>query len=201
MSQMISSSLKPIVTKVINPVARLALRFGLTPNVVTLLGTVGLVISAFYFLPHGRFFAGSLAITLFSLSDLFDGAMARLSNLGASKWGAFLDSTLDRISDAAIHAGVAIYLIKKDDALAFVVIFAMVLGFLISYIRAKAEALGIECTVGIAERTERLAIALFAIGLYGLGISVALVAGFWLLTILGLITVIQRVLVVKRATS
>ena len=198
---MISSSLKPIVTKVINPVARLALRFGLTPNVVTLLGTVGLVISAFYFLPHGRFFAGSLAITLFSLSDLFDGAMARLSNLGASKWGAFLDSTLDRISDAAIHAGVAIYLIKKDDALAFVVIFAMVLGFLISYIRAKAEALGIECTVGIAERTERLAIALFAIGLYGLGISVALVAGFWLLTILGLITVIQRVLVVKRATS
>jgi CDP-diacylglycerol--glycerol-3-phosphate 3-phosphatidyltransferase len=201
MSQMISSSLKPIVTKVINPVARLALRFGLTPNVVTLLGTVGLVSSALYFLPHGRFFAGSLAITLFSLSDLFDGAMARLSNLGASKWGAFLDSTLDRISDAAIHAGVAIYLIKKDEALAFVVIFAMVLGFLISYIRAKAEALGIECSVGIAERTERLAIALFAIGLYGLGISVALVAGFWLLTILGLITVIQRVLVVKRATS
>jgi CDP-diacylglycerol--glycerol-3-phosphate 3-phosphatidyltransferase len=201
MSQMISSSLKPIVTKVINPVARLALRFGLTPNIVTLLGTVGLVSSALYFLPHGRFFAGSLAITLFSLSDLFDGAMARLSNLGASKWGAFLDSTLDRISDAAIHAGVAIYLIKKDEALAFVVIFAMVLGFLISYIRAKAEGLGIECTVGIAERTERLTIALFAIGLYGLGISVALVAGFWLLTILGLITVIQRVLVVKRATS
>jgi len=201
MSQMISSSLKPIVTKVINPVARLALRFGMTPNVVTLLGTVGLVSSALYFLPHGRFFAGSLAITLFSLSDLFDGAMARLSNLGASKWGAFLDSTLDRISDAAIHAGVAIFLIKKDEALAFVVIFAMVLGFLISYIRAKAEALGIECSVGIAERTERLAIALFAIGLYGLGISAALVAGFWLLTILGLITVIQRVLVVKRATS
>lgn len=198
---MISSSLKPIVTKVINPVARLALRLGLTPNVVTSLGTVGLVSSAFYFLPHGRFFAGSVAITLFSLSDLFDGAMARLSNLGASKWGAFLDSTLDRISDAAIYAGVAIYLIKKDEALVFVVIFAMVLGFLISYIRAKAEAFDIECTVGIAERTERLAIALFAIGLYGLGISVALVAGFWLLTILGLITVIQRVLVVKRATS
>ena len=198
---MISSSLKPIVTKVINPVARLALRLGLTPNVVTSLGTVGLVSSAFYFLPHGRFFAGSVAITLFSLSDLFDGAMARLSNLGASKWGAFLDSTLDRISDAAIYAGVAIYLIKKDEALVFVVIFAMVLGFLISYIRAKAEALDIECTVGIAERTERLAIALFAIGLYGLGISVALLAGFWLLTILGLITVIQRVLVVKRATS
>ena len=198
---MISSSLKPIVTKVINPVARLALRLGLTPNVVTSFGAVGLVSSAFYFLPHGRFFAGSVAITLFSLSDLFDGAMARLSNLGASKWGAFLDSTLDRISDAAIYAGVAIYLIKKDEALVFVVIFAMVLGFLISYIRAKAEALDIECTVGIAERTERLAIALFAIGLYGLGISVALVAGFWLLTILGLITVIQRVLVVKRATS
>lgn len=198
---MISSSLKPLVTKVINPVARFALRIGLTPNAVTFLGTVGLVISALYLLPSGRFFAGAIAITFFSLSDLFDGAMARISNRGASKWGAFLDSTLDRISDAAIHTGVAIYLIKKNSSTSYLVLLALVLGFLISYIRAKAEALGLECSVGIAERTERLAIALFSIGFYGLGLDSALTIGFSLLSILGFITVGQRVIVVKRATA
>jgi CDP-diacylglycerol--glycerol-3-phosphate 3-phosphatidyltransferase len=201
MSPMISSSLKPLVTKVINPVARFALRIGLTPNAVTFLGTVGLVISALYLLPSGRFFAGAIAITFFSLSDLFDGAMARISNRGASKWGAFLDSTLDRISDAAIHTGVAIYLIKKNSSTSYLVLLALVLGFLISYIRAKAEALGLECSVGIAERTERLAIALFSIGFYGLGLDSALTIGFSLLSILGFITVGQRVIVVKRATA
>jgi CDP-diacylglycerol--glycerol-3-phosphate 3-phosphatidyltransferase len=198
---MISSSLKPLVTKVINPVARFALRIGLTPNAVTFLGTVGLVVSALYLLPSGRFFAGSIAITFFSLSDLFDGSMARISNRGASKWGAFLDSTLDRISDAAIHTGVAIYLIKKNSSTSYLVLLALVLGFLISYIRAKAEALGLECSVGIAERTERLAIALFSIGFYGLGLDSALTIGFSLLSILGFITVGQRVIVVKRATA
>ena len=198
---MISSSLKPLVTKVINPVARFALRIGLTPNAVTFLGTVGLVISALYLLPSGRFFAGAIAITFFSLSDLFDGAMARISSRGASKWGAFLDSTLDRISDAAIHTGVAIYLIKKNSSTSYLVLLALVLGFLISYIRAKAEALGLECSVGIAERTERLAIALFSIGFYGLGLDSALTIGFSLLSILGFITVGQRVIVVKRATA
>ena len=196
---MISSSLKPSVTKVINPVARLALRLGFTPNSVTFLGTLGLVLSALILLPNGKFFVAAIAISFFSLSDLFDGAMARLSNSGPSKWGAFLDSTLDRIADAAIHAGVAIYLINQNNSLAYVVLFAMVSGFLISYIRAKAESLGIECSVGIAERTERLAIALFSIGFYGIGISFALIVGFSLLSILGCITVIQRVLVVKRA--
>jgi CDP-diacylglycerol--glycerol-3-phosphate 3-phosphatidyltransferase len=201
MSQMISSSLKPSVTKVINPVARLALRVGLTPNMVTFIGALGLVICALSLLPAGNFFSGAIAITIFSLSDLFDGAMARLSNEGSSKWGAFLDSTLDRIADAAIHIGVAVYLIRNENDMAYVVLLAMVTGFLISYIRAKAESLGIECSVGIAERTERLIIALFSIGFYGLGISYALHIGFSLLALLGFITVIQRVIVVKRNLS
>lgn len=198
---MISSSLKPSVTKVINPVAKMALRMGLTPNAVTFFGTLGLVISSLYFLPQGRFLMGSIAITIFALSDLFDGAMARLSNSGESKWGAFLDSTLDRVSDAAIHFGVAIYLIKQNNSVAYIVLFAMVSGFLVSYIRAKAEALNIECTVGIAERTERLAIALISLALFGIGILEAVPIGFTLLAILGLITAIQRLVVVKRASS
>lgn len=198
---MISSSLKPMVTKLINPVARLALRIGLTPNGVTLLGTLGLATCALYFLPRGQLFIGTIAICFFSLSDLFDGAMARLSQRGASKWGGFLDSTLDRISDAALHFGVAIYLIRKSDPLAYIVLLAMVLGFLISFIRAKAESLGIDCSIGIAERTERLLIALTAVGLSGLGVGYALSIGFWALLILGVITVMQRILVVKRAAS
>jgi CDP-diacylglycerol--glycerol-3-phosphate 3-phosphatidyltransferase len=201
MSQMISSSLKPTVTKVINPVARLALRVGLTPNMVTFIGTLGSVLCSLTLLPAGNFFLSAIAISIFSLSDLFDGAMARLSNKGSSKWGAFLDSTLDRIADAAIHVGVAIYLINKESSLAYVVLFALVTGFLISYIRAKAESLGIECSVGIAERTERLVIALFSIGFYGLGLTYALHIGFTLLALLGFITVVQRVIVVKRNLS
>jgi CDP-diacylglycerol--glycerol-3-phosphate 3-phosphatidyltransferase len=199
MSLMISSSLKPLVTKVINPIARIALRLGLTPNAVTFLGSAGLVISALYFLPRGQLFAGTIAITIFSLSDLFDGAMARISDSGASKWGGFLDSTLDRISDAAIHIGVAIYLVRKSDELVYLVLYALVTGFLISYIRAKAEALDIVCSVGIAERTERLAIALTSIGLAGLGVAYSLAIGFWLLATLGTVTVAQRILVVKKA--
>ncbi len=196
---MISSSLKPLVTKVINPIARIALRLGLTPNAVTFLGSAGLVISALYFLLRGQLFAGTIAITIFSLSDLFDGAMARISDSGASKWGGFLDSTLDRISDAAIHIAVALYLVRKNDELVYVVLYALVTGFLISYIRAKAESLDIACSVGIAERTERLAIVLTSIGLAGLGVPYSLAIGFWLLAILGTVTVAQRILVVKKA--
>lgn len=197
---MISSSLKPLVTKVINPVARLALRLGFTPNAVTFIGTLGLVISASYFLPRGQLFLGTMAITFFSLSDLFDGAMARISQTGASKWGGFLDSTLDRISDAAIHLGISIYLIQQSETLAYVVLCALVVGFLISYIRAKAESLNIECSAGIAERTERLALVLTSIGLAGLGVPYALAIGFWILLVLGTITVAQRILIVKKAT-
>ena len=102
MVSMISSALKPAVTRLINPVARFALRCGLTPNSVTVIGASGLVVSAAYFYSNEQFFIGTLVIALFSLSDLFDGAMARISQKGASAWGGFLDSTIDRITDSAI---------------------------------------------------------------------------------------------------
>ena len=86
---MISEVLKPAVTRIISPVARFFLRIGLTPNAVTAIGAACVVISAFYFFPQGEFFVGTLVISFFMLSDLFDGAMARISSRGASKWGAF----------------------------------------------------------------------------------------------------------------
>jgi CDP-diacylglycerol--glycerol-3-phosphate 3-phosphatidyltransferase len=196
---MLSASLKPAVTRAINPIARAALSLGLTPNSVTLIGALGLISSALYFYPRGDFFIGTIAISVFALSDLFDGAMARISQKGASPWGGFLDSTIDRLTDSAILVGVALFLIDRDDRITPVVLGALVLGSLVSYIRAKAESLQIECSSGIAERTERLIIALTSIGFEGLGVPYALTIGMWLLLILAAITVVQRILIVKAA--
>jgi CDP-diacylglycerol--glycerol-3-phosphate 3-phosphatidyltransferase len=196
---MLSARLKPAVTRVITPVASAALRLGVTPNAVTWAGAFGVVASAMYFYPRGDFFIGTLIICIFALSDLFDGTMARISQKGSSRWGGFLDSTIDRITDSAILIGITIYLITNDDRLATVVLVTLVVGMLVPYIRAKAESFGIECSGGIAERTERLIISLTAIGLDGLGIPFVLAGGMWLLAILGTFTVIQRMLIVKRA--
>jgi len=198
---MVSSAFKPAVTRVIAPVARAAVRVGITPNAVTLGGTVGTTIAALYFYPRGDLFVGTLVICFFALSDLFDGAIARLSRQGASNWGGFLDSTCDRLTDSAILGALAIYCIVEDLRITPVVIGCIVTGFLVSYIRAKSESYGIACTVGIAERTERLVIALTVIGFEGLDIPYALTAGIWLLFATGVITVAQRILVVKKGLA
>ena len=196
---MLSARLKPTVTRLITPVASMALRLGITPNAVTWIGAVGVVAAALYFYPKGEFFIGTLIICVMALSDLFDGTMARISKKGSSKWGGFLDSTIDRITDSAILVGVSIYLINKDEVLAVVVMVTLVTGILVPYIRAKAECFGIECSGGIAERTERLIISLASIGFSGLGVPYVLAIGMWLLALLGTYTVIQRMLIVKRA--
>ena len=196
---MLSARLKPAVTRVITPVAAVFLRMGITPNAVTWTGAIAVVTSALYFYPKGEFLIGTVIICVMALSDLFDGTMARLSQKGSSKWGGFLDSTIDRITDSAILVGMSIYLIDKEDPLVIVVIVTLVTGILVPYIRAKAECFGIECSGGIAERTERLIISLAAVGFEGLGIPYTLSIGMWLLAVLGTYTVLQRMLIVKRA--
>ncbi|NCX16119.1 MAG: CDP-alcohol phosphatidyltransferase family protein [Actinobacteria bacterium] len=196
---MLSRSLKPAVTRLITPVAASALRIGITANAVTWVGAVGVIASALFFYPRGDFFLGTAVITLFALSDLFDGTMARISKAGASKWGSFLDSTIDRVTDSAILLGVSIYLINHNDQLSFVSIATLVTGMLVPYIRAKAESFGIECSGGIAERTERLIMAMSAIALDGLGVPYVLAGGMWLLAGLGAVTVVQRMLIVRKA--
>jgi CDP-diacylglycerol--glycerol-3-phosphate 3-phosphatidyltransferase len=198
MGSMISSSLKPVITRLINPVARFAVKIGLTPNAITVAGACGVIGSASWFYPREEYFWGTLAIVFFALSDLFDGAMARISERGASSWGGFLDSTIDRITDAAIIIALIISLIAKEDPLAYLGLLVLVTGFLIPYIRAKAESFGIYCSVGIAERTERLIIILTSIGLHGLQVPYVLAGGLWLMAILGVITVFQRIFVVRR---
>ena len=198
---MISSALKPAVTRLINPLARAALRVGLTPNSVTILGALGLIISAAYFYSNEQYFVGTLVITAFALSDLFDGAMARISDKGATAWGGFLDSTIDRVTDSAIVISLALPLIRNEDVLAYPAIVALVTGILIPYIRAKAESFNIACSVGITERTERLIIILVAAGFHGLGVPYILAIGIWSLAILGLVTVIQRLQVVRKGLA
>jgi CDP-diacylglycerol--glycerol-3-phosphate 3-phosphatidyltransferase len=198
---MISNALKPAVTRLINPLARTALRAGLTPNSVTILGALGLIISAAYFYSNEQYFVGTLVVTFFVLSDLFDGAMARISEKGATSWGGFLDSTIDRVTDSAIVISLALPLIRNDDVLAYPAIVALVTGVLIPYIRAKAESFDIACSVGITERTERLIIILVAVGFHGLGVPYILAIGIWSLAVLGLVTVLQRLQVVRKGLA
>ena len=197
---MISDIFKPAVVRIISPTARGMLRIGLTPNSVTTIGAVGVIATSLIAYPNGHLFGGTVAICCLALSDLFDGTMARLSAQGPSKWGGFLDSTIDRVTDSAIAMGLLIYLARKDDPLSYVLLVSIVSGFLVSYIRAKAESLQIECKGGFAERTERLVILLTAIGFTGLGVSYILTVGVWALALASVFTVLQRMRIVWKAT-
>ena len=200
MCPMLANRFKAPVTAVITPLCRAALRIGITANALTVAGAFGSVISSLYFFSRGDFFIGTLVVSFFALSDLFDGTMARLSPQGSTSWGALIDSTLDRATDAAICAGILMYFYRHENTLtAYLALFALITGSLIPYIRAKAESLGIECSVGIAERAERLILLLVGTGLFGLGVTVAIDVSLVILSILGTITIIQRLRVVARS--
>ena len=199
MYPMIQRRFKAPVTAFITPICRALLRIGLSANAITVIGAAGATFSSIYFFARGDFLLGTLLVSLFALSDLLDGTMARISKTDGTRWGALLDSTLDRVSDAAIAIGIWIYLFDEGSDLHLVAIAALFLGGLIPYIRAKAESLGIECSVGFAERPERLIILLVGTGLFGLGLDFALGLSLWLLVFISLITVIQRMKVVHQA--
>lgn len=117
MYPMIQRRFKAPVTAFITPVCRALLRVGLSANAITVIGAVGVTCSSIYFFARGEFFLGTLMVTLFALSDLLDGTMARISKTDGTRWGALLDSTLDRISDAAIAIGIWIYLFDNGSDL------------------------------------------------------------------------------------
>jgi len=207
---MLRVPLKDGVTRLITPLSRSLLRAGISPNAMTLAGALGTWISALFFFPRGDLFIGTLVVTVFLLSDLFDGTMARLDGSKGSRFGALLDSTLDRISDAIVIFALMIWAESEDfsaqknlvDANLTIALLAIALltGFLISYIRARAEALAISCDVGVAERPERLIVLLVGTGFYGLGVMAALPLALVLLVSINVVTVIQRIIVVYRAS-
>ncbi len=193
-------------TKVFTPVVRLLLRMGISPDAVTVVGTLGVCAGALIFFPRGDLLVGVLVITAFVFSDIVDGSMARMSGR-VSPFGAFLDSTLDRIGDAAIFGGLAMYYVGPGDnnALAALAIYCLSMGSVTSYARARAESLGMQAKVGIAERATRLVSILVVTGLadlaniLGVGEKAlwATAVTLGLLAVASTITVVQRILVVR----
>ncbi len=185
--------------KVFTPVARLFLRLGISPDAVTIVGTVGVCAGALVFFPRGDFLVGVLVCTAFVFSDLVDGLMARISG-NSSSWGAFLDSTLDRLGDAAIFAGLAMYYVGpgESDPLAALAIYCLVAGSLTSYARARAESLGMQAKVGIAERSDRLVAILAMTGLADIfGVLILIPITLGALAVASTITVLQRIMSVR----
>jgi CDP-diacylglycerol--glycerol-3-phosphate 3-phosphatidyltransferase/CDP-diacylglycerol--inositol 3-phosphatidyltransferase len=186
-------------TKVFSPVARLFLRWGISPDAVTVVGTLGVCVGALAFFPRGELLVGVLVISAFVFSDLVDGHMARLSGQSSS-WGAFLDSTLDRFGDAAIFAGLALYYMGPGDSerLSALAIYCLVMGSITSYARARAESLGMQAKGGIAERADRLVAILVMTGLsdiFDLPILIPITLGA--LAVASTVTVVQRIMLVR----
>lgn len=196
---MLNRFARAFFTRLLTPVAGLLLRAGISPDVVTLVGTLGVAAGALVFYPRGHLLVGTLVITAFVFSDTVDGIMARASGRSSS-WGAYLDSTLDRVGDAAIFGGLVLwYLGRGEDTLTGTLALAcLVLGAVVSYAKARAEGLGMTANVGIAERADRLVAVLVATGFVGLGVpDVLLTVVLALLAVASLVTVVQRMLAVR----
>jgi CDP-diacylglycerol--glycerol-3-phosphate 3-phosphatidyltransferase len=197
---MLNKHARGFFTALFTPLARWLLKIGISPDAVTVIGTAGVVVGALVFYPLGQLWWGTLFITAFIFSDVLDGIMARMREVG-SRWGNFLDSTLDRIADGALFAGVAVWFFTggANVPVAVAAIVCLVLGMVVSYARAKAESLGFTANVGIAERAERLVSVLVVTGFTGLGLpEVVLLVTLLLLAVASLITVVQRVVSVRR---
>ncbi|SCL73860.1 phosphatidylinositol phosphate synthase [Micromonospora peucetia] len=186
------------MTRVVEPVARRLLRAGVTPNAVTVAGALGVLVGALGFGARGHLVAGALIVTFFALTDLLDGTMARMSG-GSTKFGAFLDSSMDRVADSAVFGAVAYWLATQHQYSGVAAaLLCLAAGGLVSYVKARAEGLGMTCNVGIAERTERLLIVGVGGVLTGVGVDPALEISLWLLAAVSIFTVGQRMTHVYR---
>ena len=188
------------ITRLLTPIARGLLRVGISPDAVTIVGTLGVCVGALAFYPRHEFFWGTIVITLFVFSDNVDGIMARLAGRKGS-WGAFLDSVLDRFGDAAIFGGLLLWYAGDGDDLvmASLALACLVFGAIVSYTKARAEGLGMTADVGFAERADRLVAVLVTTGLVGLGLpEIVLTVVLTLLALASAWTVVQRMREVRR---
>ena len=188
-------------TKLSAPLAKLALRAGLTPDTVTIIGTAGSVISALILFPIGQLWWGALAVAFFVLADMLDGAMARERG-GGTRFGAVLDATCDRISDGAVFCGLAWWVAfgLHSSSLVVATLICLVTSQVISYIKARAEASGLDGGGGLIERPERLVIVLLGTWLSDLPsfpVPMVLQVTMWSLAVASLVTVGQRLHAVR----
>ncbi|MCB0894628.1 MAG: CDP-alcohol phosphatidyltransferase family protein [Nocardioidaceae bacterium] len=192
--------LRAFFTKVISPIANLLIRMGVSPDAVTFVGTLGVCAGALVFFPQGKLLTGVLVITAFVFSDLIDGHMARTTGR-VSKFGAFWDSTLDRVADGAIFIGLALYFAWEEPSRLYLVLslVCLLMGSVTSYARSRGETLGFSVKVGIAERADRLVAILVMTGFSAIfDLPVLLYIALWALALASTITVGQRVWVVRK---
>jgi CDP-diacylglycerol--glycerol-3-phosphate 3-phosphatidyltransferase len=199
--------LRAPIGKAITPLGRSLANAGVSPDMVTVAGTVGATVAALICYPRGEFFVGTLFIWAFVMFDMVDGAVARAGGR-SSRFGAVLDSSCDRVADAAVFGALAWWFARHDQpALLLACLLCLVLGSLTSYIKARAEGAGFTCNVGIAERSERLIVVLVGTGLTdfpGLHVPYVQAIALWLLVAASAITVSQRIATVwqqSRATA
>lgn len=185
---------------VLAPFVDLFIRLGISPDVITLVGTLGVSAGALVFFPQGMLLTGVLVITAFVFSDLIDGAMAR--KLGrTSVFGAFFDSTLDRIGDAAVFGGLVLYFAGPGDSYLYLCLslYCLVMGAVTSYARARAESLGMDAKGGLAERADRLVAILVMTGLGALlDLPILMEVTLWVLAAANTQTVVLRIWKVRR---
>jgi CDP-diacylglycerol--glycerol-3-phosphate 3-phosphatidyltransferase len=183
--------LRPVFARLFNPIVQGLARTPVTPNMITVAGTVGVSAAALWLLPIGELFPGAFIATCFVFTDMLDGQLARIKG-NSGKYGAFLDSTMDRFADAAIFGGITIWFMRTNHLLAVVSLFCLAAGLSVSYVKARAEGLGLNADVGLIERPERMIIGLTSIGLSGLGIPYVLPIGMWGLAAGTALTLYQR---------
>ena len=183
--------LRPVFARLFNPIVKGLARTPVTPNMITVAGTVGVSAAALWLLPIGELFPGAFIAPCFVFTDMLDGQLARIKG-NSGKYGAFLDSTMDRFADAAIFGGITIWFMRTNHLLAVVSLFCLAAGLSVSYVKARAEGLGLNADVGLIERPERMIIGLTSIGLSGLGIPYVLPIGMWGLAAGTALTLYQR---------
>ena len=194
--------LRPGIARLLNPVGEALARTPITPNMITVIGTVGVSGAALSMFPIGELFPGAFTATIFVFTDMLDGLLARIKG-NSGPFGAFLDSSMDRVADAAIFGGMVIWFFRggHNPLLAYVTLFCLTCGFLVSYVKARAQGLGLACDVGLIERPERMLIGLTSIGLSGLGVPYVLPIGLWALAAGSLFTAGQRVRAVHKSAQ
>ncbi|HEY9475987.1 MAG TPA: CDP-alcohol phosphatidyltransferase family protein [Mycobacteriales bacterium] len=190
------------VSRALAPLGSRLARAGVTPDAVTVVGTFGAIAGAVGFFTRGWFLVGTLVIWFFVMLDMVDGAVARARGV-SSKFGALLDSTCDRAVDAAVFATLTWWFLGSGHSrpLALAALLSLVMGVLTSYIKARAEGLGLTCNVGFAERAERMIIVLVGTGLDGFGVPYVLAVALWFLVGATTVTVAQRLAEVHRQST
>lgn len=190
--------LRGVQAVLMRPLARLLLRLGVTPDAVTWFGTLSVTVVALVCFPVGWLWQGAVAVAILSCSDMIDGHMAR--EIGpSSRWGQFLDASLDRLADAAVLGGLAWYLgLHAGAAWAVVGVGALVAAQTTSYVKARAEAIGLRADVGVITRADRIALALLGAFLAGVGVPQGLPVTMSVLVVGGIVTVVQRIVAVRR---